>query len=144
MVASAFYRKQWFGFNNAPNTALASIQYPFVDLNMSAGASIISDKTGPVSKIGVQLNYAYKLKGVLTRDDQFSIGITSYLFQYSFNAADEKFNDEGDVILSGTSQSGFNPSVGAGFAYFSHTEEFDRENIFYFRFGNSYKVFLQI
>ncbi|NNE27812.1 MAG: PorP/SprF family type IX secretion system membrane protein [Saprospiraceae bacterium] len=132
MIASAFYRKQWFGFNNAPNTAFATIQYPFVDMNMSAGASIISDKTGPVSKIGLQLNYAYKLKEILSRDDQLSVGITSYLFQYSFNPADEKFNDQGDIILSGTQQSGFNPSVGAGFAYFSKTEEFDRDNIFYF------------
>lgn len=132
MEVSAFYRKQWFGFDNAPNTAFASIQYPFVDYNMSVGGSIISDKTGPVSKFGLEMNYAYKLKEIFSDEDQFVLGINGYLFQYSFNPSSQKFNDPDDPILLGGTQSGFNPSLGAGFAYFSATEEFDREDIFYF------------
>ncbi len=135
MEVSAFYRKQWFGFDNAPNTAFASIQYPFVDMNMSAGGSIISDKTGPVSKFGIELNYAYKLKEILSDDDQLSLGLNGYLFQYSFNPAGQKFNDPDDPILGTGTQSGFNPSLGVGFAYFSNTEEYGRDDIFYFGFA---------
>ncbi|MBT8191097.1 MAG: PorP/SprF family type IX secretion system membrane protein [Saprospiraceae bacterium] len=132
MEASAFYRKQWFGFDNAPNTAFASIQYPFVDMNMSAGGAIISDKTGPVSKFGIELNYAYKLREIFSDEDQISLGINGYMFQYSFNPGGEKFNDPDDPLFGTASQSGFNPSLGVGFAYFSATEEYGRDNIFYF------------
>lgn len=128
---TAFYRKQWFGFDNAPNTAVGSVQYPFVDMNMSAGASIISDKTGPVSKTGLQLNYAYKLKEIFSRDDQLSLGINAYLFQYSLSDKDQLLLDSDDPLLNGMTQSKFNPSAGFGFAYFSTTEEY-RDNMFYF------------
>ena len=132
MQITGFYRKQWVGFDNAPNTALASIQYPFVDQNMSVGGAIISDKTGPISKIGLQVNYAYKLKEIFGDDDQVSLGVHGYFHQYAFNPAGEVSSQPGDQLLMGnTRQSAFNPSFGFGFAYFSTTEEFDGDNMFY-------------
>ena len=129
---TAFYRKQWFGFDNAPNTAVASVQYPFIDLNMSVGGSIISDKTGPVSKTGVQLNYAYKLREIFSEDDQLSLGINAYLFQYSFSEKDQQIIHPDDPLLAGSTQSKFNPSAGFGLAYLSSTEEYRGDNVFYF------------
>jgi type IX secretion system PorP/SprF family membrane protein len=142
MEVSAFYRKKWVGFDNAPNTAFVTIQYPFVDQNMSAGASIISDKTGPVSKLGLQLSYAYKLKEIFKRDDQISLGVQGYLYQYKFNPNGEVTTSPDDILLmNNASQTRFNPSMGFGFAYRSYDEEFDGENIFYF--GGSVMQFLE-
>lgn len=135
MALTGFYRKQWVGFNNAPNTAMATIQYPFVDMNMSAGAAILSDKTGPVSRLGLQLNYNYKLREILKDDDHLAIGISGLFYQYRFDATSEVINDIDDPLVFGQAQSKFNPSVGFGFAYFSSTEEFENENIFYFGFS---------
>lgn len=135
LEVTGYYRKQWVGFDNAPNTALVSLQYPFVDMNMSAGGVIISDQTGPVKKLGLQVNYAYKLREVFKDDDHIALGINGYFYQYRFDPKNELVNQQNDPLLNGTSQTKFNPSVGLGFAYFSNTEEFRREDIFYFGFS---------
>jgi len=141
MEVSAFYRKKWVGFDNAPNTAFVTVQYPFVDQNMSAGGSIISDKAGPVSKLGLQLSYAYKLKEIFKNDDQFTLGLQGYFYQYKFNPNGEISTSPDDPLLANSSQSKFNPSMGFGFAYRSYVEEFDGENIFYV--GGSVMQYLQ-
>jgi len=134
MDMSVYYRRQWLGFDGAPNTAVASIQYPFVDMNMSAGGMIIADRTGQVAKTGLQLNYAYKIKELLNRDDQLVIGIDGYFHQYQFNADNARTTIVDDPIV-GNRESKFLPSFGAGIAYFSYTEEYDGENIFYVGFS---------
>ena len=141
MELTGFYRKQWIGFNNAPNTFFASLEYPFVDMNMSAGAAIIMDKTGPVSKLGLQLNYAYKLKEVFGDDDQISLGINGFFYQYRFDPSNELINHPDDPLVLGMDQTKFSPSVGFGFAYMSNTRDFDSDNLFYF--GLSYQQFLE-
>ncbi len=135
MDVSAYYRRQWLGFNGAPSTAAASIQYPFVDMNMSAGAIIIADRTGPVSKTGLQVNYAYKLKELLNRDDQLSFGINGYFHQYGFDADGVTIRDKDDVLLTSGRQTKFVPSFGVGMAYFSGTEDYSGDNIFFVGFS---------
>ena len=139
---SGFFRKQWVGFDNSPSTAFVSMQYPFVDMNMSAAAAIISDVTGPVSKLGIQLNYAYKLRELLKDDDHLAIGINGYFYQYRFDPSKEVYSDLSDPLIdNSSSQSKFTPNVGFGLAYFSKTEEFDGEDIFYI--GASYQQYLE-
>ena len=135
MDMSVYYRRQWIGFDGAPSTGVASIQYPFVDMNMSAAAMIISDKTGPVSKTGLQFNYAYKLKELLGRDDQLSIGINTFLYQYKIDPTDLVTFIKDEPLITAGRQTKFIPSFGAGFAYFSSTEEYEGDNIFYVGFS---------
>ncbi len=135
MDMSVYYRRQWLGFSGAPTTAVASVTRPFVDMNMSAGGQIIVDRTGPVSKTGVQLNYAYKLKELLNRDDQLTIGINGYFHQYAFNGESITIRDIDDVVLTNGRQTKFIPAFGVGMAYFSSTEDYDGENIFYAGFS---------
>ncbi len=135
MDMSVYYRRQWLGFSGAPTTAVASVTRPFVDMNMSAGGQIIVDRTGPVSKTGVQLNYAYKLKELLNRDDQLTIGVNGYFHQYAFNGESITIRDIDDVVLTNGRQTKFIPAFGVGMAYFSSTEDYDGENIFYAGFS---------
>lgn len=131
MRTSIFFRQQWLGFEGAPRTGYVGFEYPWTRQNMSFGGAIITDQTGPISKNGVKLTYAYKLERLLNRDDQMSFGISADFTQFSYDPASEVFNDEGDILLSSGRNSMFFPSVGAGFFYTNNIEEFD-DNSFYF------------
>jgi len=130
MRTSLFFRQQWLGFGGGPRTGFLSFQYPFVDLNMSAGAIINFDQTGPVSKKGLQLTYAYKLKDILGEDSQLSLGINAGFQQYVFDPSSQIFNDGDDVLLQGTSTSTAYPAVGGGIYFLSNTKEYDG-NVFF-------------
>lgn len=130
MITDGFFRMQWLGFAGAPVSGFASFQYPLERYNMSGGALLHFDKTGPVSKLGVQLNYAYKIKQILGRYSQLSLGISGNFQQYSFNGSGQVFNDEGDVLVNGSRASSFFPSLGGGFYFLSSTREY-KENTFF-------------
>ena len=135
MRTSLFFRQQWLGFgSSAPRTGFLSFQYPFIDMNMSAGAIINFDQTGPVSKKGLQLTYAYKLKEILGEDSQLSLGINAGFQQYGFNPSSQIFNDAGDQLLQGSSSSALYPAIGAGIYYLSSTREYDG-NVFFAGFA---------
>ena len=128
--SSLFFRQQWLGFGQGPRTGFLSFQYPFIDMNMSAGAIINFDQTGPVSKKGLQLTYAYKLKDFLGDDSQLSMGINAGFQQYVFNPSTQIFNDTEDVLLQGSSTSTAYPTIGGGVYFLSNTKEYDG-NVFF-------------
>ena len=130
MRTSLFFRQQWLGFGGGPRTGFLSFQYPFVDMNMSAGAIVNFDQTGPVSKKGLQLTYAYKLKDFLGDDSQLSLGINAGFQQYAFDPASQIFNDVDDVLLQGSSSSAVYPAIGGGVYFLSNTKEYDG-NVFF-------------
>lgn len=130
MITDGFFRMQWLGFTGAPVTGYASLQYPFLDYNMSGGIMLHMDKTGPVSKTGGQINYAYKVPQFLGRYAQLSLGLSGSFHQYSFNGGNELFNDEGDLLISAGRNTSFFPSLGGGFYYVSNTREY-RGNTFF-------------
>ena len=131
MIADGFFRMQWLGFQGAPFSGMASLQYPFVDLNMSAGLYLHYDQTGPVGKVGAKINYAYKIKEFFGRYDQLSLGLSANLQSYSFDPSGTKFNDANDVILAANRTTAFFPAAGIGIFYLSSTRAY-RENAFYF------------
>ncbi len=57
-VAHLVYRKQWSGFDGAPETMLFSFQSP-LKKTMGVGGRIFRDNTGVVSRTGAQASYAY-------------------------------------------------------------------------------------
>ncbi|TAH23024.1 MAG: type IX secretion system membrane protein PorP/SprF [Cytophagales bacterium] len=65
-VGHLVYRKQWAGFDGAPETMLFSFQSP-VAKTMGVGGRIFRDNTGVVSRTGAQVSYAY---GVNIDDNQ--------------------------------------------------------------------------
>jgi type IX secretion system PorP/SprF family membrane protein len=135
MSIDGYFRMQWLGFSGAPVSGFVSFQKPFVKQNMSAGAFLHFDNTGPVSKIGIQLNYAYKLKELIGRRDQLSLGLSADIQQYAFNGAGQIANDINDKYL-GAKQSAFFPSVGVGAFYMSTTREY-KENMFFAGFSTN-------
>jgi len=132
MKLTGFFRQQWVSVDDAPRTIFAAIEYPFLDYNMSAGAVLFSDKTGPISKTGIHLMYNYKLRELIADDDQLSFGIQGMFSQFAFNTIGETYNSTNDPLISGANASKGFPTLGAGFAYYSSTEEYDQNTVFYF------------
>lgn len=130
MIIDGFFRMQWLGFSGAPVSGYASFQYPLADYNMSAGALINIDRTGPVSKVGLQLNYAYKVKEFMSKYGQMALGVSANFQQYSLNTDNAIVNDANDKLIGRNTASVFFPAIGGGFFYNSSTREY-RENSFY-------------
>jgi len=130
MIADGLIRRQWVGFNGAPATGIFSFQMPFLDSQMSGGAMLYFDQTGPVSKTGAKLNYSYKLKNFVKKYGQLSLGLSGSVQQYSFNASGEVFNDVNDIRLNNANVSSFFPAVGVGAFYLSSTRMY-KENVYY-------------
>ena len=129
---NTFVRQQWLGFGlDAPRTVSLDFQYPFVDLNMAAGAAIHYDQTGPVSKRGVNLNYAYQIKDLGLNDGQLNFGIMAGGHQYVFNPSNQVVNNDGDPLLETGNQTAFYPSIGGGMFYLSSTETYRNNTNFY-------------
>lgn len=124
MIVDAFFRMQWLGFQGAPLSGFASLQYPFIKQNMSVGGYLNVDKTGPVSKLGLQLNYAYHLKQMFTKYGRLSLGVSANMQNYSYNGADAIYQDFDDDIINNSRVSSFFPSAGMGFYYTSNTREY--------------------
>jgi type IX secretion system PorP/SprF family membrane protein len=130
LVADAFFRMQWLGFSGAPVTGFTSLQYPLLDYNMSGGVLLQFDRTGPVSKVGGQLNYAYHLKRVLTREGQLSLGLSGSFHQYAFDGSNEIYNDANDVLILQGRTSTMYPSLGLGMFYTTQSKMFDKNAFF--------------
>ena len=128
---SLFFRQQWIGFGaNPPRTGFLSVQYPFEDLNMAAGAIVNFDQTGPVSKKGIQFLYAYTLQGILGDDSQLSLGINAGIQQFVFDPSNLVFNDLDDQLLTGNRTSSIFPAISGGFYYVSSTKDYE-DNVFF-------------
>ncbi len=136
MTFDGFFRQQWLGFNGAPQTAYASMMYPFKDMNMSAGAFLYNDATGPVVRTGLKLNYAYHLNEFITDKGMLAIGISANMQSFRYNASNQQFNDDQDLLILGTNESTFFPAIGGGIYFNSHPIDYDREqNSFYVGLG---------
>lgn len=141
MSYDAFFRQQWIGFSGAPRTAYASALFPLIDLNMSIGGYVYNDATGPVTRTGAKINYAYKLQKFLTDDGILAFGISANAQQFRYNGNSQVFIDEGDGIIEAANSSTFFPSVGGGVYFNTNPVDFNREkNSFYvgFAFNHAY------
>ena len=60
--ASLVYRNQWTGIKDAPVTALGRFDHFNEDYNMTYGASLIYDQTGPTSFTGIYGKIGYGIE----------------------------------------------------------------------------------
>ena len=120
----ATYKQQWMGFEDAPTTAFASFQYPFIDQNMSAGVFIIHDNTHPIKFNSINFNYNYQLPLNLFKDDRLSIGISGSMGEYNVNSDRIVVGDASDVLLPNEETTNLVPNASFGLYYVSEVERF--------------------
>ena len=91
-------RNQWVGFNDAPKTTLLSIYGPSSD-NVGLGGSIFNDQTGPTSRAGASLTYAYHFN--LNRSIRMSMALSGGFTQFKIDKMGWNLKDDRDPYLDG-------------------------------------------
>ncbi len=110
-------RYQWVGIPGAPRTYVLSGDGPQQNKNMGYGGYVYSDVTGPTSRIGFDLSYAYHVK--LTEKLKLSLGLSGGLQQFSVDGTQITLHDQNDPALGTGFQSVFVPDIGFGALFYS-------------------------
>ena len=118
-IIRASYRKQWSGFDGAPSTALLSGHGSVLPSSKAVGLGLLiySDVTGPTSRTGGQLAYAYQLP-LQNGKSHLGFGISGSFIQYKLDFDKLTAHQPGDpgILLKGTeSKGGGDVNLGAYF-----------------------------
>ena len=98
--ANVGYRNQWTGFDGAPLTLHANFYGSLKNkMKHGYGVSFMSDRSGLVQNINVNLNYAYHLR--VTDSIRLGFGVRPGYQQYNIKLYDAQLADSGDDILTG-------------------------------------------
>ncbi|MCC6373119.1 MAG: type IX secretion system membrane protein PorP/SprF [Bacteroidia bacterium] len=94
LAAIAATRKQWVGFNGAPQTTCLSVHSPIAKKNIGLGLTAVSDIMGPRNVFSIYGNFAYILK--LNSQLKLSFGLNAGFNRYQFNFSEITFK-QGEV-----------------------------------------------
>lgn len=90
-------RLNWVGITDAPRTFILSAHGPFRKHNMGMGGSVFADITGPTSRVGFYLSYAYHLK--LSKSLKLGMGLSFGLLQYRIDGTKVNLRETGDPVF---------------------------------------------
>lgn len=90
-------RLNWVGITDAPRTFILSAHGPFKKHNMGMGGSVFADITGPTSRVGFYLSYAYHLK--LSKSLKLGMGLSFGLLQYRIDGTKVTLRENGDPVF---------------------------------------------
>jgi type IX secretion system PorP/SprF family membrane protein len=118
-VIGSSYKRQWSGMPGSPQTSLLYGQAYLPKAKIGLGGYLYDDRTGPTSRTGLQLAYAYHIR--VKEKSFFSLGIESRLQQLRFDK--EKLQAELTLIDPVAVNLGNRMKADAGFgiAYTSPT-----------------------
>jgi len=112
------YRKQWSGFEGAPNTGTFFAHAPVSD-NVGLGLSVISDQIGPVNETNIYADFSYTLN--LAGENKLSFGLKAGATLHDIGLTNLDLIDPNDVFFSENINSA-TPNIGAGIFY--HTDKY--------------------
>lgn len=124
----ATFRKEFLQINQSPYTALLSMNGQIAAKNIGLGGYLIDDVTGPTSKTGANIAFAYNLP--LKRkynnadpDHILSFGASVSIVQYRLNGSELQPNNPGDPEIPGTAATKIFPDASFGI-YYRYKENF--------------------
>ncbi len=120
-VATTNYRYQWAGLVDAPRTYSLSVHGPNNAQNFGIGGSLYNDVTGPTSKTGAYLSYAYHFK--ISSSQKIALGLSGGIMQYRVDGTKITVFDQGDLVLSNNRLTTLVPDFGIG-AYWYKKDKF--------------------
>lgn len=92
------FRSQWAGFNDAPTTQTVSAHTALLQ-NMGIGGFLFNDKTGPISRMGLQLAYAYHLR--TGAKSYLSFGVGGMMYQHILDKSIITLDEPDDNAMLG-------------------------------------------
>ncbi len=108
------FRSQWTGFNDAPTTQTVSAHTPLTQ-NMGVGGFLFNDKTGPISRMGLQLAYAYHLR--VGAKSYLSFGLGAILYQHVLDKGLITLDESDDNAMLGNKTRKFMADAVFGMKY---------------------------
>ncbi len=115
---TALYRKQWSGFEGAPETYTFSAHSPFGD-KVGLGLSAIKDELGPISETNVYVDFSYTLQ--MSTSLQLALGVKAGATFHDVGLTALELQDPNDPFFSENINNVY-PNVGAG--AFLYTDNF--------------------
>ena len=113
-IAGVTYKSQWSGISGAPKTATAFGSFNLPKQKIGIGGFVYNDKTGPISRTGLQLSLAKHI--VMKNDAKFSIGIAPSIMQYSIDRT-KLMETLGDDAALGNTDNKIKFDVAFGISY---------------------------
>lgn len=134
--ASTTYRKDWVGFDGAPESGTLGFQYPLVKqfTKVAFGAFLEYDRVGPIQNIGAAATYCYKIRPRLfgKRDDVLTFGIKGGIYQFQFNPAQLTFFTPPEGNINNLPVSGsIIPDFAGGIFYVSVSDFYSFKSHYY-------------
>ena len=127
LTSNFIFRKQWVGFDGAPETQSFSVHAPTRNDRHGFGLGFVNDKIGVTKSTGVSLDYAFRIH--LSKNARLAFGLNGTMINYQVNMGGVRtgsdINGTGvDPAFSPSTspQNAFFPNVGAG--VFFHTKHF--------------------
>lgn len=120
-VASTNYRYQWVGIEDAPRTYALTVHGPGRSGNYGLGGSLYNDVTGPTSKSGMYLSYAYHFQ--VSQSQMVSMGLSGGIMQYKVDGTKVTVFDPGDQVLTNSRLTTLIPDFGWG-VYWHQKDKF--------------------
>ena len=105
-------RYQWVGVTDAPRTYVLSVHGPHRKHNMGFGGAVYSDVTGPTSRTGAYLSYAYHVK--LSQKLKLSFGLGFGVMQFKIDGSKITLKEGNDPAMSNGVMSVISPDATFG------------------------------
>ncbi len=117
---NAIYRKQWLGFDGAPENQLLGFNVPALGKKIGLGLLLQRQSVGITQNIGAAFSYSYSV----VKSDNLTVkfGLQGSLEQFSINFANKKniIREPGDPSTRAKNSQVSTGNVGAGL-YIAHT-----------------------
>ena len=113
---AVFYRNQWTGVKDGPQTQTFTIHSPMRNKKMALGFAIIADQVGPKSSIGALGSYAYRIR---LGAGKLSMGLRVGAYQYKFDWNKINYKDPTDVYNTKNITSAMVLTADAGAYYYT-------------------------
>lgn len=113
LTARLLGRWQWVGFDGAPTTYSAGLEFGLPENNLGLGLGIISDETAEFSNTSVQLYSAYKL--TVSSSAQLSMGLSGSINTLSQSLSEVRVLQEEDLFSRNLQETTANFGVGFHF-----------------------------
>ena len=113
---TALYRKQWTGFDNAPNTLSFTAHTPLKNKKLNLGLIVMSDRFGISEHLKASLIYAYRVK---LAKGALSFGLLGGIDSYKINWNKVKTTEGSDPSFLATPEKRIYPEAGFGMYYAS-------------------------
>jgi type IX secretion system PorP/SprF family membrane protein len=117
MMATLLYRKQWVGFDGAPETQVASIHGPIGLSRLGWGVTLAHDKIGITDRSDAHLNLSYQLP--VSSKLKLGMGLKFGAAYFVSKFSDLKYWDANDPIYQNGRETNLLPNLGAGMMLYS-------------------------